>query len=109
MVFMLIFIIHNLRKLVKEVDKHRFLFLMPPYYILEANFMNIEIIMSLVTIVVTLILGLLAKKATWISDHIIPIQNLFIGIVVSIIYYLDIKVNFYVLRRCLRAPGTFTR
>ena len=48
--------------------------------------MNIEIIMSLVTIVATLILGLLSKKATWISDHIIPIQNLIIGIVVAVIY-----------------------
>ena len=53
--------------------------------------MNIEIILSLVTIVVTFILGLLAKKATWISDHIIPIQNLIIGIVVSIIYYFMTK------------------
>ncbi len=53
--------------------------------------MNIEIIMSLVTIVVTFILGLIAKKATWISDHIIPIQNLIIGIVVAIIYYFMTK------------------
>ena len=53
--------------------------------------MNIEIIMSLVTIVATLILGLLSKKATWISDHIIPIQNLIIGIVVAVIYYFMTK------------------
>ena len=53
--------------------------------------MNIEIILSLVTIIVTLILGLLTKKATWISDHIIPIQNLIIGIVVAVIYYFMTK------------------
>ena len=70
--------------------------------------MNIEIIMSLVTIVVTLILGLLAKKATWISDHIIPIQNLFIGIVVSIIYYFMTKdVSVTIAMSGIIAGGTY--
>ena len=70
--------------------------------------MNIEIIMSLVTIVATLILGLLAKKATWISDHIIPIQNLFIGIVVSIIYYFMTKdVSVTIAMSGIIAGGTY--
>lgn len=58
--------------------------------------MNTEIIMSLVTIVVTFILGLIAKKASWVSDNLIPIQNLVIGIIVSLIYYFmtkDISIN----------------
>ena len=50
--------------------------------------MNTEIIMSLVTIVVTFILGIIAKKISWVSDNLIPIQNLVIGIIVSLIYYL---------------------
>ena len=58
--------------------------------------MNTEIIMSLVTIVVTLILGLIAKKVSWVSDNLIPLQNLIIGIIVSLIYYFmtkDVSIN----------------
>ena len=70
--------------------------------------MNIEIILSLVTIIVTLILGLLAKKATWISDHIIPIQNLIIGIVVAVIYYFMTKdVSVTIAMSGIIAGGTY--
>ena len=58
--------------------------------------MNTEIIMSLVTIVVTFILGLIAKKISWVSDNLIPLQNLVIGIIVSLIYYFmtkDVSIN----------------
>ena len=58
--------------------------------------MNTEIIMSLVTIVVTFILGIIAKKVSWVSDNLIPLQNLIIGIIVSLIYYFmtkDISIN----------------
>ena len=53
--------------------------------------MNTEIIMSLITIVVTFILGLIVKK-----DNLIPLQNLVIGIIVSLIYYFmtkDVSIN----------------
>ncbi len=53
--------------------------------------MNTEIIMSLITIVVTFILGLIAK-----TDNLIPLQNLVIGIIVSLIYYFmtkDVSIN----------------
>lgn len=53
--------------------------------------MNTEIIMSLITIVVTFILGLIAK-----SDNLIPLQNLVICIIVSLIYYFmtkDVSIN----------------
>ncbi len=58
--------------------------------------MNTEIIMSLVTIVVTFILGIIAKKISWVSDNLIPLQNLVIGIIVSLIYYFmtkDVSIN----------------
>lgn len=58
--------------------------------------MNTEIIMSLVTVVVTFILGLIAKKVNWVSDNLIPLQNLVIGIIVSLIYYFmtkDVSIN----------------
>ena len=53
--------------------------------------MNTEIIMSLITIVVTFILGLIVK-----TDNLIPLQNLVIGIIVSLIYYFmtkDVSIN----------------
>lgn len=53
--------------------------------------MNTEIIMSLITIVVTFILGLIVK-----TDNLIPLHNLVIGIIVSLIYYFmtkDVSIN----------------
>ena len=58
--------------------------------------MNTEIIMSLITIVVTFILGLIVKKVNLVSDNLIPLQNLVIGIIVSLIYYFmtkDVSIN----------------
>ena len=58
--------------------------------------MNTEIIMSLITIVVTFILCLIVKKVNWVSDNLIPLQNLVIGIIVSLIYYFmtkDVSIN----------------
>ena len=58
--------------------------------------MNTEIIMSLVTIVITFILGIIAKKVSWVSNNLIPLQNLVIGIIVALIYYFmtkDISIN----------------
>lgn len=48
--------------------------------------MNLEIILSIVVMIVTFILGLVAKKVTWISNNLIPLQNLIIGLVTSLIY-----------------------
>lgn len=50
--------------------------------------MDMEVIMSLVTIIVSIILSIIAKKVSWITNHIIPLQNLIIGIVISVIYYI---------------------
>ena len=53
--------------------------------------MNMEIIMTLTTMIVSLVLGAIATKVPWISNHLIPIQNLVIGIILSIIYYIMTK------------------
>lgn len=53
--------------------------------------MDMEVIMSLVTIIVSIILSIIAKKVSWITNHIIPLQNLIIGIVISVIYYIMTK------------------
>ena len=53
--------------------------------------MNLEIILSVVVIVVTFILGLVAKKVTWISNNLIPLQNLIIDVIMALIYFFITK------------------
>ena len=53
--------------------------------------MNMEIIMTLTTMIVSVVLGAIATKVPWISNHLIPIQNLVIGIILSVIYYIITK------------------
>lgn len=48
-------------------------------------------IVEIVTIVVTLILGLITKKHTNLSSKKIPIQNLLIGIIVAIVEFIITK------------------
>lgn len=70
--------------------------------------MNTEIIMSIVTIVVTFILGLISKKLSWVSNNLIPLQNLLIGIIMAIIYYFmtkDISIN--ILLSGILTGGTY--
>ena len=47
--------------------------------------MEFETIMQLATIITTLILGVISKKNTFISNNLIPIQNIVIGLVMAII------------------------
>ena len=50
-----------------------------------------EEIISILTIVITLIFGFLSKKSTFISNNLIPIQNLVIGIAIAIVEFLFTK------------------
>ena len=47
--------------------------------------------LELVTFIVTFILGIVAKKVTWFKDNLIPVQNLVIGVVITIINYVITK------------------
>ena len=47
--------------------------------------MELQYIVSLVTVFVTLILGYISKKNTKISNKLIPIQDLLVGIIVALI------------------------
>ena len=49
--------------------------------------MEISSIILIVTIFVTLICGIIAKKIKWFNNKLIPIQNLLIGIIAGSIYY----------------------
>lgn len=49
--------------------------------------MELEVIISIVTAIVTFVCGLIAKKVSWFNSKLIPIQNLLIGVIASVIYY----------------------
>ena len=53
--------------------------------------MDLTQIITLVTIIVTWILGYVAKKSTWFKNNLIPIQNIMIGIIVAIIEWIITK------------------
>lgn len=53
--------------------------------------MELTNIITLVTIVVTWILGAVAKKSKWISNNLIPIQNIAIGLIVAVIEWIITK------------------
>ena len=53
--------------------------------------MELQYIVSLVTVVVTLILGVISKKSPKISNKLIPLQDLFVGIIVAIIEWIITK------------------
>ena len=48
-------------------------------------------IISLVTFIVTLILGYFSKKSSFIRNEMIPIQNILVGVVVAIIEWIITK------------------
>ena len=49
--------------------------------------MEINTIISLVTMIVTFICGLIAKRVKWFNNKLIPMQNLIIGVIAGGIYY----------------------
>lgn len=53
--------------------------------------MELETIITLVTIVITWLCGILAKKSTWLNNNLIPIQNIGIGLIVAIIEWVITK------------------
>ena len=53
--------------------------------------MELSTLISLVTIIVTWVLGNLAKKSTFINNKLIPIQNILIGVIVAGIEWIVTK------------------
>lgn len=49
------------------------------------------LILYAVTLIVTWLMGIFAKKNKYISTHLIPVQNLVIGIIMTIIYWIISK------------------
>lgn len=53
--------------------------------------MELTQIITMVTILVTWVLGFLSKKSTWVSNNLIPVQNIIIGLVVALIEWVITK------------------
>lgn len=53
--------------------------------------MELTQILSIVTIIVTWLLGIVAKKVTFMSNKLIPIQNILIGVIVAVIEWIITK------------------
>lgn len=70
--------------------------------------MELTEILSIVTFAVTLICGFITKKIPKISNKIIPIQNLLIGLIVAIIEWIITKdFSFALSVSGLVAGGTY--
>lgn len=71
--------------------------------------MEMSYVISLITILVTLILGQIVKKYPKIDKQkVIPIQNLVIGLIVSIVYFIITKdFNIAIAASGLLAGGTY--
>ena len=53
--------------------------------------MTLEAIIAVVTMVVTFICGLIAKKVKWFDNNLIQIKNILIGIIVAVIEWIITK------------------
>lgn len=53
--------------------------------------MEINTIISIVTMIVTFVCGLIAKRLKWFNNKLIPIQNILIGVIVAGIEWIVTK------------------
>ena len=70
--------------------------------------MELEYIVRLVTILVTFVLGIIAKKNPKMSNKLIPMQNLLVGLIIALIEFAitkDFKVA--IMLSGLLAGGTY--
>lgn len=57
--------------------------------------MELSTLISLVTIIVTWVLGMISKKYTKLNNKLIPIQNILVGLIIALIEWIVTK-NFKV-------------
>ena len=70
--------------------------------------MSLEAIISITTVLVSFVLGLIAKRVSWVNNHLIPLQNLAIGIIAAIVYYIITKdVNLVIAGLGLFTGGVY--
>lgn len=70
--------------------------------------MEVSTIIELATILITLILGVVAKKVFFVKTNFIPLQNLLIGIISFTIYYITTRdINTALVFSGLLAGGIY--
>lgn len=70
--------------------------------------MELNEILTIVTFIVTLICGIITKKNPKISNYIIPVQNIAIGLIIAIIEWIITKdFSTAILLSGLTAGGTY--
>lgn len=70
--------------------------------------MEVSTLISIVTIIVTWLLGVVSKKYTKLNNKLIPIQNILVGLIVALIEWIvtkDFKVA--IALSGLLASGTY--
>lgn len=68
----------------------------------------LESVVAFITIIVTFVLGKFSKKYEYIRNEFIPIQNIMVGVLVALIYYLFTKdVSLSISTAGLFAGGTY--
>ncbi len=53
--------------------------------------MELSTLISLVTIIVTWVLGMISKKYTKLNNKLIPIQNILVGLIIALIEWIVTK------------------
>ena len=53
--------------------------------------MELTNIITIVTIIVTWVLGIVSKKSKFINNNLIPVQNILIGVIVALIEWIITK------------------
>ena len=53
--------------------------------------MELSTLISLVTIIITWVLGMISKKHTKLNNKLIPIQNILVGLIVALIEWIVTK------------------
>lgn len=70
--------------------------------------MEFETIMQIITIIVTLVLGVISKKSTFVSNNIIPIQNIAIGLIMAVVgWFISKDFSTAIALSGLVAGGTY--
>ena len=58
---------------------------------------TLETIIPVITVIVSYIFGILAKKFNWYESKYIPVQNGIIGILSAVIYYIAVPESNFVV------------
>lgn len=65
-------------------------------------------ILAIITIIVSWILGVVAKKVSWFNNYLIPVQNIIIGVVFALIeFFISKDFNFAIAASGLLAGGAY--